>query len=228
MRYLGGKSKIARRLAAVIGSGDLLIEPFVGGGAMCAALAPQFASVEASDTHPDLILMWQALQNGWVPPTSVSEEEYTQLRSALPSALRGFVGFAGASWGAKWFGGYARAPNRNFADEAARSLARDMACMRHVRFSQRDYRSIAVPRGAVIYADPPYAGTTGYGEAFDTDEFWATVERWAASGAKVFVSEYKAPARFGAPVWEMTRTRDMKAHLTDAKQVTERLWAITG
>lgn len=44
-----------------------------------------------SDLNLDLILMWQALQNGWKPPTELSEEEYKALRDAPPSPLRGFA-----------------------------------------------------------------------------------------------------------------------------------------
>ena len=224
MRYLGGKSKIARQLAMVIGGGSILVEPFMGGGAMTAALAPQFDIVYAYDLHPDLILLWQALQQGWTPPTSVSEEDYICLRDAGPSALRGFVGFAGASWGGKWFGGYARGGGRNYADEAVRSLARDILRMGNVILAQADYREIVIPQHATIYADPPYRGTTGYGGAFDSEQFWDTADRWVAEGATVFVSEYAAPSNWEC-VWEQTRTRDMKAHLTDAAQVTERLFS---
>lgn len=222
MRYLGGKSKIAKRLAAVIGGGDLLIEPFVGGGAMTAALAPSFREVRAYDIHLDLILLWNALKSGWLPPHVVSEHEYAKLRDSEPSALRAFVGFAGASWGGKWFGGYARGGARNYADEAARSLARDIALMGNVSFAQADYRNLNPPPGAIVYADPPYAGTTGYGRAFDNTEFWEVMTNWAQI-CHVYVSEYKAPATWDC-VWSLERTRDMKAHMTDAVKIRECLF----
>ena len=223
MRYLGGKSKIAKRLAAVIGGGHVLVEPFVGGGAMTAALAPSFETVLAYDSHPDLILMWRALQNGWVPPRTITEAQYTDLRRDMPSPLRAFAGFAGASWGGKWFGGYARGGTRNYADEAARSLLRDIQRMKNVTFACADYKSAPVYSGDVVYADPPYADSTGYGGQFDNAEFWRIAGEWADIGARVFVSEYQAPADWTC-VWSVERTRDMKAHMTDAIRVTERLF----
>ena len=223
MRYLGGKSKIARALAGVIGKGETLIEPFCGGGAMTAALAPQFVRVEASDTHEDLILLWKAIQAGWQPPREISEQEYARLKLCAPSALRGFAGFAGASWGGKWFGGYARGGGRNYADEAARSLARDVEKISNVTFYHRDYINIKPQPGDVVYADPPYAGTTGYGKPFSSEEFWEVMNYWTILGALVFVSEYKAPDNW-ACVWEQERTRDMKADTKTAVKVTEKLF----
>lgn len=227
MRYLGGKSKIAKRTATALLANTFrrqrLIEPFVGGGAMTAALASHFQEVNAFDIHDDLILLWKELQAGWVPPTNISESEYQELRHAAPSALRAFAGFGGASWGGKWFGGYARGDGRNYADESARSLLRDIKNMQNVTFDRLDYRKITPSKSDVVYSDPPYAGTTEYKDVFNSDEFWTVMEQWATFGAHVFVSEYRAPA-FWAPILEITRTRDMKSKLTNAEQVTEKLF----
>jgi DNA adenine methylase len=226
MRYLGGKSKIAKRLAQTIISrttSKTLIEPFIGGGAMTAALAPHFSRVFAYDIHTDLILLWQALQDGWVPPSTVTEELYNGLKYSEPSALRGFVGFGGASWGGKWFGGYARGSNRNYADESARALLRDIKFMGHVIFQQSDYRDLVVSSGDVIYADPPYAETTGYSIPFDSNEFWEIADEWSRCGAEVFVSEYLAPPSWDC-LWLLHRTRDMKADLITSEAVTEKLF----
>jgi DNA adenine methylase len=121
MRYAGGKNNFAIRLAYIIGSGDVLIEPFIGSGAMTAALAPNFNKVYAYDAHPDLVLMWQALLAGWIPPGEVSKEQFESLRHAHSSPLRGFVGFA-CSFGGAWFTGYSSHPDHNYADEPKRLL----------------------------------------------------------------------------------------------------------
>ncbi|MBQ9000228.1 MAG: hypothetical protein IJ087_00045 [Eggerthellaceae bacterium] len=62
---------------------------------------------------------------------------------------------------------------------------------------QADYRLVQVPKGATVYADPPYRSTanskryTGDDEPFDFDAF----DAWLASvDFPVFVSEYDAPA----------------------------------
>lgn len=229
MRYLGGKSKIAKPLTARIleltPNRKRLVEPFIGGGAMTSELAPHFGEVDASDAHEDLVLMWQALLNGWEPPTSITENEYKALKLSDPSALRGFAGF-GVSWGGKWFGGYARGDGRNYADQSSRALVRQAAKMGNVTVSRAGFLEVNVRLNDVIYCDPPYAGTTGYEPVFNSEIFWITARSWVEKGADVFVSEYAAPE--GWPeVWAKTRTRDMKSKLTNAVQVTEKLFHLT-
>jgi len=228
LRYLGGKSKIAKYIREAILSNtsrrELLIEPFVGGGAITAVLAQDFKEVKGYDIHLDLILMWQELQNGWVPPNNISEQQYYELKNhAEPSALRAFAGFGGASWGGKWFGGYARGGARNYADESSRSLCRDIKCMSNVAFGREDYRFIAPQENAVVYADPPYAGTTEYKDKFDSDAFWELMAFWVDADMDVFVSEYAAPDGW-FPIWSMERTRDMKSKLINSEKVVEKLF----
>lgn len=112
MRYQGGKSRIAGQIAAKIRElhpkATEIWEPFCGGGAVTLALAKADFEVHASDSHEDLILMWQALARGETEPfADVTEVEYQALKTALPSARRGFVGF-GASFGGQWFKGFGK------------------------------------------------------------------------------------------------------------------------
>lgn len=57
-------------------------------------MAPLFEKAIAADAVPDLIMMWQALMQGWEPPDQVSFQEFERLRHTdiTPSALRAFVG----------------------------------------------------------------------------------------------------------------------------------------
>jgi DNA adenine methylase len=236
MRYLGGKSKIAKRITDTIlkhtKKRELLYEPFIGGGAVTAQIAQYFNTVKASDCHEDLIMMWNALQDGWCPPTNISEDTYLQLRNASPSPLRAFAGFGGASWGGKWFGGYARSRDkRNYAEESRRSLLRDIQKMQNVVFDCCSYEQLQPDQTSVVYADPPYFATTQYRDSFDSIKFWKTMDAWVDSGISVFVSEYTAPDHW-EPILEIERTRDMKSKLTNAEQVCERVfsrnWVLNG
>ena len=204
----------------------------MGGGAVTQHLAQKFKRVYASDAHEDLMLMWQAVQDGWVPPSNVSLEEYQALRDAEPSALRGFVGFGG-SFGGKWFGGYARGgfnadgTPRNHQDESARSLVKSAGKLHNVTFMQCSYEQFSVPTGSVIYCDPPYADTTGYEMGFDSAKFWQWAERQARAGVLVYVSEYKAPDGWGC-VWEAA-IRQSSARPEQGRDIRiERLFTYAG
>lgn len=60
-----------------------------------------------------------------------------------------------------------------------------------------DYREYVHEEGDVVYCDPPYAGTSGYGCEFDHDAFW----QWCRTrDFPVYVSEYRAPEDF-ISVW---------------------------
>jgi DNA adenine methylase len=128
MQYMGGKSRIAKPIAAAIleatSARCSYVEPFMGAGSVAAQLVPQFKRAYLSDASEDLIALWSAVQRGWEPPVEVTSAEYASLREAAPSALRGFAGY-GCSFGGKWFGGYARnARADNFALQSRNSLLR--------------------------------------------------------------------------------------------------------
>lgn len=206
MRYVGGKSRILRHLVPhITGTGrSIYVEPFVGGGAVLARVARQFQTVYAFDAHPDLILMYQALQAGWTPPETVTKEDYAALRDADPSALRGFVGF-GCSFGGKWWGGHAHGGGRNHAGESARNVMKMVSsgvADPHVHYLQADALEIltsdvllGMAPDAVVYCDPPYEETTGYKgtDTFDHAAFWRACQTAADAGAVVLVSEYSPP-----------------------------------
>ncbi len=207
MQYMGGKGRIASRLADVIlsfkGETHTYIEPFIGGGFIFHKVAPHFDVAIGSDAMPDLVLLWQSVKNGWVPPQRVSREQYAELRHAEPSALRAFAGF-GCSFGGKWFGGYA---SNKRGDDFAGAAGRGIEIKRqgfgdNTRIVLKDYRDHAPGHGCLVYCDPPYAGTTPYSGApsWDAEEFWRTAEKWSLAGAVVLVSEYQAPEGW-VPVW---------------------------
>jgi len=75
MYYLGGKMRtakyIAAHLEAVRQPDQLFVEPFVGG----AWVTAQMSGLRLCfDANKYLIALYHALQQGWEPPTRVSEE----------------------------------------------------------------------------------------------------------------------------------------------------------
>lgn len=243
MRYLGGKGRIAKQLSEIMldhaaQRNGQYWEPFVGGGAMAAAMGQHFHTAHYSDIHEDLIMMWDALNAGWVPPENVSLEQYRELRAATqPSALRGFVGFGG-SFGGKWFAGYARGGHnsngtpRNHQAESQRAVLRDIEKMRArtlTTFSVRDVFSITPGAGDLVYCDPPYSGTTKYSstDSFDHERFWNAAKQWASAGAHVYVSEYQAPPGWTS-IWEKPLRSSVRIGSEDRHIAIEKLFTWAG
>lgn len=240
MRYVGSKRKIAKRILAEIisrrGDRDIYWEPFVGGCNSFSIIAPHFRKAYGSDVHEDLIMMWQAVMNGWTPPEMITEDEYNALRHSESSALRAIAGFGG-SFGGKWFGGYARPAKSGTAlryyqnggtdyASSARAVTRQVSKVPHAQFDHGSYDRGRATSNMVVYCDPPYASTLGYKGTGDFDHvaFWQWCRDQADHGALVFVSEYTAPDDV-ACIAEFDHR--MSVSLTaDRKTTVERLFMI--
>lgn len=85
-----------------------------------------------------------------------------------------------------------------------------------------DYRAVSIPPGAIVYADPPYAGCEEYEGAKDFDS--AAFFDWArACPHPVFFSEYQAPQDFA-----LIASFEVQKTLCDCRKetyATERLYA---
>lgn len=200
VQYLGGKSRLGKKIAEIINpllvGGAPYYEPFCGACNVARHIKADWRLL--SDANEPLIRMWQAVQKGWAPPATVSEAEYAAAkRGELSPELTAFIGF-GCSFGGKWFGGYARGgEGRSYASNAANSIASRLGGITSAHFDVADYRRIVPRPGSVIYCDPPYAHTTGYSAVgdFDSGEFWAWARAISANHT-VIVSEYVAPEDF--------------------------------
>lgn len=84
-----------------------------------------------------------------------------------------------------------------------------------------DYRDVEMPTGlTVIYCDPPYKDTGGYGIEFDFDGF----RSWAAAYPhQLFVSEYSMPTDTFVSVWETVKQVTFAAQ-TNSLYRTEHLY----
>lgn len=199
MRYVGGKSRQAKSISKILLSQNpqTYLEPFLGSAAVASLITPYVKRSILSDLSPDLIYMWRAARDGWEPPKVVTISEYNTLRNEEPSALRGFVGF-GVSYNGKWWGGYgayAISANRDYVDEARRSVLKRGSKLKGSLIVHSDYAAHKIDSTFTVYADPPYKGTLEYGAVrpFNHNRFWRVVTKWSLLGAKVFVSEFTAP-----------------------------------
>jgi DNA adenine methylase len=198
VRYLGGKTRIAKQIAAEVDRvrrpGQLVWDAFCGGLSVSRALLKN-GPVLSTDACAPLIALYRAVQNGWQPPTEVSEETWRAAR-ALPDSdpMKAFCGF-GCSFGGRYFQGFARGAGRNWADECRRGLLRDVPglCFGRLDFLQQTPHSF----DGVLYLDPPYEGTKTYAglPAFNSQVLWDRAREWAEF-CPVFVSEYQGPPEF--------------------------------
>lgn len=234
MKYVGGKSRIADAIAQQILNTVQererergFVSLFCGSCSVETRLSEHFKSMICNDSNEYLISLLKAVQDGYIPPDDVTEEQYRYVRKHMDEdkALTGFIGF-GTTFGGKWFGGYAKPLGRNFAAEAKRALLRDNKKLQNATFTCLDYRDVELPEGCVIYADPPYDGTTGYGsEDFDSAAFWEYA-REISGNHLMFISEQYAPEDFTA-IWERPVTRTLHKDKSNLLTATEKLFIHT-
>lgn len=84
--------------------------------------------------------------------------------------------------------------------QSLQSLERIQSIVQHdskIETSSISYADYEYREGDVVYCDPPYKNTNGYGIKFDSDAFW----KWARTrDYPVYVSEYQAPSDF-VSIW---------------------------
>lgn len=220
MKYVGSKQRLSKELVPIIESyinegTTIYIEPFVGGANMIDKI--NFNNKIGIDSHKELIALLKYTQNNYERlPFEIPEDEYIKVRDSYRQQdgkyddwYYGLVGFC-ATFGAKWFGGYARGfkadrvTPRNLSNEAIRNLQKQAPQLKNIKFICDTYQNIPLEKisNATIYCDPPYAKTTGYSGSgdFNHSEFWEWVRK-ASQNNTVLVSEYNAPEDFEI-IWE--------------------------
>lgn len=212
--YHGGKFRHGKQIAEIINeiynSVEGIkgyIEPFCG---MCGVyrhvvnLLPKTLKYIASDQHDSLILMWKALQDGWVPPKKCSIAKFNKLKYSEPSPEKAYFGF-GTSFGGIYFCGH-RETNKYTQTDNSERIVQISKDMKRVKFYKRDYQKYTPGKynGYIIYCDPPYSNTDNnnyYDDvtftrvSFNTEEFW----EWCRELSKnniVIISQYSAPKDF--------------------------------
>lgn len=235
LTYVGGKSKLAREISAILKRhrqpGQAYVEPFAGGGAMLAHMTE--GDRYANDAHPFAAAYLDALSHGTFEPTDPGSvppwEAYDIVRAnadLFPPADVGFVGFSW-SFGGKWWSGYRRdfTGKRDYVAEAARKTRKHANAYRGALVSCGDYRAFQFPPESLIYCDPPYAGTYGYSVGkFDHAAFHNWAESQVLLGCSVFVSEYTAPDHW-AEVWSKERANGFDNSLKLERRV-DRLFQV--
>lgn len=200
---MGSKARLVKYLAPIIQSyitSDTVgyLEPFVGGANMIQHI--KHDRRYASDINRYLIALLQYSQDTNNPlPETITEDEYNRVKNNKDEYADWYVGLVGfcASFGSKFFGGYARdkSTNRNIPTERINNLKEQREFLKNIHFKCTDFTKIKPLSNFVIYCDPPYFGTTKYHSDLDHTMFWGWVRNYSKNNI-VLVSEYEAPKDF--------------------------------
>ena len=213
MWYVGSKNKIAKDLVPIIQSYITedtkgYLEPFVGGANIIDKI--NCNNKIGCDIHKQLIALLQKAQNQPNDiPDIITEEEYIAVKNNKSNYEDWYVGLVGfcATFGAKYFGGYARSKADKYKGEktamAIKNLKKQATNLKGIKFINCNFLDLPKDeiKGYVIYCDIPYKGTTKYATAdFPYDEFY----EWAKEMARyntVLISEYDMPEEFKC-IWQ--------------------------
>ena len=174
--------------------------------------------------------MFKELQKGWIPPTTITEEDYKYIRLNQDEKpyLSGFVGFA-CSFAGKYFGGYARDGKGdnggNYALRGHNSILKKMKTLMSAKFTSKDFLELDFD-DSLIYCDPPYRNTTQYNKKVLGDFPYDNFINWTIEQSKkniVLVSEYKHNVPEGAKIVleipSRTSIRDKSDNVIDTIEV---------
>ena len=218
MKYMGSKARIAKHILPIIlknrKDDQCYVEPFVGGANMIDKVDGWRIG---ADSNYWVIKALRLIQDGLIPSceSEFSERDYNSCiahvknkNPVLMGFCDGLIGYAliAFSFGAKWCGGWSRGrasggENRDYVAEQYRASIKQRGKIKDVEFYNKNYDSLYIPPGSLIYCDPPYAGTTKYKDDFDHEVFWQWCRDKAKEGHEVFISEYNAPDDFVC-VWQ--------------------------
>ena len=211
MRYMGSKNRLSKDLVPIIQTyitKDVkgYIEPFVGGANIIDKI--NCKNKIGYDIHKELIALLNYVKNNPEEiPEVIYEDEYKNVKSNKEKYEDWYVGLVGfcASFGAKYFGGYARDSkddtNGKWSRGAIKNIKKQSSNLKNIEFQCKDFREINDLNGYVIYCDPPYRNTTKYKtETFPYEEFYDWCRQMSKDNT-VLISEYWMPDDFEC-IWE--------------------------
>lgn len=208
MIYMGSKNRLSKQIVPIIqnyidkGCNGYL-EPFVGGANIIDKI--ECDNKIGSDIDKYVISVLIGLQQGIEPPKEVSKEFYIDVKNnpdKYSDFITGYIGYE-LSFGAKWFGGYAKRDDAKHRGDiySYKSCMKQAQNLKDIHFRTASFLDYSNLHGYVIYCDPPYKNTTKYktGE-FPYEQFY----QWCREMSKdnvVIISEYSMPDDFDC-IWE--------------------------
>lgn len=181
LRYPGGKSRVAEKIAALVPPFDEFREPFVGGGSVSIYLRQKFFDKKfwINDKYTELAIFWFNLQNDssnlieqiWKWKTEFPDGKtlhkylrenklnFNQTETAAAFFVFNRITFSGTTEA----GGFsAQAFEKRFTDSSIERLKVMPEILRNVKISSGDYEKLVVAPGSgvFLFLDPPYFSAT--------------------------------------------------------------------
>lgn len=242
---MGSKNRVAKHIVPIIQSfvdkniettgNAVYIEPFVGGANIIDKIKCKHKI--GLDENRYLVKLLEYVSCGGELPTTISRDEYSDVRSNKNNYPEWYVGAVGflASYNGRFFdGGYAQsgyektkngARFRDYYKESKSNLEKQRKNLKGIDFIHRDFfDNTCFYENCVIYCDPPYEGAKKYANAknFDYDAFWDKIRLLSKTNI-VLVSEQRAPKDFSC-IWQQEVSRSIKA--TNKSVSTEKLFVL--
>lgn len=188
------------------------------------------------DVNPYLISLLQYVQNeNNKLPFEITEDEYNRVKDNKDSYPEWYVGLVGfcATFGAKWFGGYARGfkadktTPRNLSNEAIRNIEKQRISLKGIEFIPESYEYFTKTKDSLIYCDIPYRGTTKYGnQQFDYGKFYDWCEIVSKNNNTVLISEYWMPEDRFDCIWKKEHSTSVSKDVNKHSKRVEKLFIL--
>jgi|688.fasta_scaffold230510_3 site-specific DNA-adenine methylase len=207
--YHGGKQRIGSEIAQIIYDLSTQIEdqtgiqfkgytePFCGMLGVYQHIIPLFEEhrprlkYQAGDINESVIQMWNAVKEGWEPPTRCSRKRFYELKgNGESSPEKGFIGHA-CAFRSIYFATYKPGINLKYSSDRLVQMSNDI---QPIQFKSGEYPQFSKLKGWIIYCDPPYFTSSKYIDeyhhyrTFNYEHFYNWVEQMAKHNL-VFISE---------------------------------------
>ena len=206
MKYIGSKNRLSKYIVPILQNYidkyniDTYIEPFVGGANVIDKI--KCKNKIGYDINKYLIALLNYTKNNEINIATITEEEYNKVKNNKDKYSDWYVGLVGfcATFGSKYFGGYARVKNNNrdMPSEGIHNIKKQAPNLKDCKFIHNNFLDIDINNlnNCVIYCDPPYKGTTKYKtEKFPYDKYYKWVRKLSKNNI-VICSEYNMPDDF--------------------------------
>lgn len=180
--YLGAKNWTGN-IAGRLPPGELsVVEPFCGGLNLLVQYWRPDLKIKCGDTKQHLIAMYNEMLSGWSRPEPGTRDEFENAREMVRLGIRSYIGLtlADAGWLAYECGMYGRGFEGGYNNKKEKqrqcavwlkALGNWLSSKNNIMFRCQGYHHCS--GGDIFILDPPYAGTKGYGSAFDYEGFIA-------------------------------------------------------